>query len=260
MHANYKFRPVTALLSVNYFDRFLSSHFLPVILILLFLHFPEKMPCYPGKEKRELMNFNKVLNFFFCCWWFVARKWVAASATVSCVLVFSGENGRNPSAPVIGSSNIWPEIRIWTQNRSKNGAPSDVRSQLETQFHHPVWLSSLLHLKTTRFQLRTRVVYPIFMVLVGSHYQNHPWYIHWPEYDHFYSFFVFFWGINFYFLKNFVVVNFLGFAPSTIAAAAVLCAAGESLDSPAICHQRLNEVCFHGLSGNLYFWGIVVEI
>lgn len=57
-----------------------------------------------GKKKRELMNFNKVLIFFF--WWFVASKWVAASATVSCVLVFSGENGRNPSAPVIGSSNI----------------------------------------------------------------------------------------------------------------------------------------------------------
>lgn len=86
VHAYYKFRPVTAVLSVNYFDRFLSSHFLQVILILLFLHFPEKMPCYPGKEKRELMNFNKVLIFFFFVGGLqLANGWPLQLLSVACL-------------------------------------------------------------------------------------------------------------------------------------------------------------------------------
>lgn len=172
VHAYYRFRPVTALLSVNYFDRFLSSHSLPVILLFSFT-FPRK--CLTIRENYN--ELNKVSFFLFSFTFFIiASEWVAVSATVSCVLVFSGENGRTQSTFVIGSPSIRTKIRIWTQNHSKNGAPSDVHSQLETQFLHPIWLSALLLLQSTLFQLQTRFIFPGFLFFLGSHSWNHPRY------------------------------------------------------------------------------------
>lgn len=100
VHAHYHFSPVTAFLSVNYFDRYLSSYSLPV---------KEKKTPFP------LYLFqNSVLFLIFFQFGPIASKWVAVSASIGGVFIFGSENGRTPSAIVTGPSSIRTQIRFWT--------------------------------------------------------------------------------------------------------------------------------------------------
>lgn len=117
---------------------------------------------------------------------FVATKWVAVSASISGLFIFGGENGGSRGAIVAGPSTVRTQIRFRTQNRPKNGAPCDGRSQLETTLCNSLWLSPSLPLQApflTRFFSFSRLCF------FGSNSQHHSWYIN------------FYWSIN-WIVKN----------------------------------------------------------
>lgn len=169
VHAHYKFRPVTALLSVNYFDRFLSSHFLPL-----------------------------------------ANGWPFQLLSVACLSLAA--KMEETQVPLLLDLQIFDPRFVFepkTVQRMELRVMSVLNWRLNsiTPFDYLHYFISKLPASSSEPGSFTRFLSSSSDLIIRT-----------PR-----------------------VVNFLGFAPSTIAAAAVLCAAGESLDSSAICHHRLNK-------------------
>ncbi|XP_044488832.1 cyclin-D4-1-like [Mangifera indica] len=167
VHAYHHFRPVTAILSVNYFDRFLSSHSLPE-----------------------------------------ASGWPFQLLSVACLSLAA--KMEEPQVPLLLDLQMF-EPRFVFEPRTVQRMELRVMSILNwrlnsvTPFHFlDYFISKLPTSSSTSF---TRV-YSSSSDLV---------------------------------LRTTRVVDFLGFPPSTIAAAAVTTAAGESLDLPAGIDERVNK-------------------
>ncbi|KAJ0010701.1 hypothetical protein Pint_33663 [Pistacia integerrima] len=167
VHAYYHFRPVTAILSVNYFDRFLSSHSLPQ-----------------------------------------ASGWPFQLLSVACLSLAA--KMEEPLVPLLLDLQIFEPRFIFepkTVQRMELRVMSILNWRLNsvTPFHFlHYFISKLPSSSSTSF---TRV----------------------------------FSSSSDLILRTTRVVDFLGFPPSTIAAAAVLCAAGKSLDLPTSVEERINK-------------------
>nr|QYW07123.1 cyclin D1-3 [Dimocarpus longan] len=169
VHAYHQFGPVTALLSVNYFDRFLSSHSLPQ-----------------------------------------ANGWPFQLLSVACLsLAAKMEEPRVPLLLDLQSFESRFVFEPKTVQRMELRVMSILHWRLNsiTPFHYLHYFISKLPSTTSDPDSSYRI----------------------------------FSSSSDLILKSTRVVDFLGFAPSTMAAAAVLCAAGESPDSSAIFHERMNK-------------------
>lgn len=133
VHAFYHFRPVTAFLSVNYLDRFLSLTSLPVPCRLLFL--------FSFFNHTHWHGMGKVKHVFLFV--FAATKWMAVSASVGGLFVFGRENGGVWCATLGGLAIVRTKVRVWTQNGSENGVTGYDHPPMETAFCHSLWLPRL---------------------------------------------------------------------------------------------------------------------
>lgn len=190
VHAHYNFKPVTAILSVNYFDRFLSCNFLP---------------------RRNV--------------------WAFQLLSVACLSLAA--KMEEPQVPLILDLQIFEPKFVFE--------PKTVQRM-------ELWVMSILNWRlraVTPFDFLHHFIsdLPSSSAADGDDGDGH-------DSHRLFS------TTSDLILSTTRVIDFLGFPPSTIAAAAVLCAAGERLDSPAgsshffaanrvemvrSCHQLMEE-------------------
>ncbi|KAF2294362.1 hypothetical protein GH714_009682 [Hevea brasiliensis] len=172
VHAYYQFRPITVLLSVNYFDRFLSSHSLP------------------------------------------ANGWPFQLLSVACLsLAAKMEEVHVP--PLLDLEILEPgfifEPKTIQRMELYVMASLDWRLRSVTAFDYLHYFISKLPCSSTKLDSFSRV----------------------------------FMASSDLILSTIRVIDFLGFTPSTIAAAAVLCAVGESFETPTtdvqLFHERISK-------------------
>lgn len=170
VHAHYHFSPVTALLTVNYFDRFLSEHSLPdhktgwpfQLLSVACLSLAAKME----ETYVPLLLDLQILD----------PKFVFEPKTVQ-------------------------RMELWVMSNLS------WRLRAVTPFDYLHLFISKLPSSSSRPDRPTRILSSSSDLI----------------------------------LRTIRVIDFLGYPPSTVAAAAVLCAAGESADSPVAFHERLTN-------------------
>ncbi|KAK0581491.1 hypothetical protein LWI29_014420 [Acer saccharum] len=169
VHAYYHFKPVTALLSVNYFDRFLSCHSLPQ-----------------------------------------ANGWPFQLLSVACLSLAA--KMEEPEVPLLLDLQLFEPRFVFepkTVQRMELRVMSILNWRLKsiTPFDYLHYFISKLPSSCSNLDSFNRILsYSSDLILNTTR-----------------------------------VVDFLGFASSTMAAAAVLCAAGESPGSPAIFHEIVNK-------------------
>ncbi|KAH7575416.1 hypothetical protein ACOSP7_005000 [Xanthoceras sorbifolium] len=169
VHAYYNFRPVTALLSVNYFDRFLSSHSLPQ-----------------------------------------AKGWPFQLLSVACLSLAA--KMEEPEVPLLLDLQLFEPRFVF---------------EPKTVLRMELRVLSILNWRLNSITPFDYLHY--FISKLPSSSSNRD------------SFIRILSSSSDLILNTTRVVDFLGFAPSTMAAAAVLCAAGESPDSPAIFQEIVNK-------------------
>ncbi|KAJ6424443.1 hypothetical protein OIU84_025265 [Salix udensis] len=203
VHVHYEFTPLTALLSVNYFDRFLSSCSLPEngwpIQLL-------SVACLSLAAKMEEPDVPLLLDL----------------QILEPKFIFEPKNIQKMELRVMANLN-W-RLRSITPFDYLDYFISKLPSCSSTKpenFNRVLKKSSDLILNTTRGNLNLT---PNLI-----------------DVDNFYETFLKFFGI-------FSVIDFLGFAPSTVAAAAVISAAGKNFDTILLkagggqfFHERVNK-------------------
>ncbi|KAI3413148.1 Cyclin N-terminal domain-containing protein [Psidium guajava] len=169
VHAHYRFRPITAFLSVNYFDRFLSFHSLP----------------------RE------------------ANGWAFQLLSVACVSLAA--KMEEPDVPLLLDLQVFDPKFVFeprTVQRMELWVMSNLNWRLRSvtpfDFLHS-FVPKLPSLSSSPPSLRRVLSASSDLILSTTR-----------------------------------VIDFLGFTPSTIAAAAVLCAAGQGGDEPRVFHDSLD--------------------
>ncbi|XP_022991967.1 cyclin-D2-2-like [Cucurbita maxima] len=175
VHAHYNFKPVTASLSVNYFDRFLSSNFLP---------------------RRN--------------------GWPFQLLSVACLSLAA--KMEEPQVPLLLDLQIFEPQYVFE--------PKTVQRM-------ELWVMSILNWRlraVTPFDFLHHFIsdLPSSSAADGGDCDSDGDDCH-----------LLFSISSDLILSTTRVIDFLGFRPSAIAAAAVLCAAGERLDSPAVCGHFL---------------------
>ncbi|THG15899.1 hypothetical protein TEA_008934 [Camellia sinensis var. sinensis] len=137
-------------------------------------------------------------------------KWVAIAAAIGGVSFSGGENGGTLRSSPPRPPSVRTQVRVRTQNNSENGALGHGQSQLEAPISHSLRLPRILRLQPPSFPLHSQRSLNFHLLLIS--------------------------------LNTIRVVDFLGFRPSTIAAAAVISAAGDGAGLPETFYERANRV------------------
>ncbi|PPD68893.1 hypothetical protein GOBAR_DD34229 [Gossypium barbadense] len=170
VHAHYHFSPVTAFLTVNYFDRYLSSYSLPQ-----------------------------------------ANGWPFQLLSVACLSLAA--KMEEPQVPLLLDLQVF-EPRFVFEPKTIQRMELRVMAALNWRLCSVTPFDYLHYFISKLPSCSTRLSDSFSSIIAAS---------------------------SDLILNTTRVIDFLRFAPSTMAAAALLCATGDSLECPALCHQLMEE-------------------